>query len=94
MMGYIYRATLKGDDIAIKIYKGDVFNILKRINHTNIMNYGSDEEEGFQVTGVPREWYDMITLIKDVFACGVVMLELISGIRKGKVEKEWRDALE
>ncbi|KAI4308366.1 hypothetical protein L6164_031457 [Bauhinia variegata] len=38
--GSIYRASFKGDDAAIKELKGDVsgeINILKRINHTNII---------------------------------------------------------
>ncbi|XP_028757978.1 protein LYK5-like [Neltuma alba] len=37
--GSVYRATFKGDDAAVKIYKGDVskeISILKRLNHTNI----------------------------------------------------------
>ncbi|KAK4279141.1 hypothetical protein QN277_016893 [Acacia crassicarpa] len=37
--GSVYRATFKGDDAAVKIYKGDVskeIGILKRLNHTNI----------------------------------------------------------
>ncbi|KAI5433681.1 protein LYK5 [Lathyrus oleraceus] len=38
--GSVYRASLKGDDAAVKILKGDVsseINILKRINHANII---------------------------------------------------------
>ncbi|CAK8538488.1 unnamed protein product [Lathyrus sativus] len=38
--GSVYRASLKGDDGAVKILKGDVsseINILKRINHANII---------------------------------------------------------
>jgi serine/threonine protein kinase len=38
--GSVYRASFKGDDAAVKILKGDVsseINILKRINHANII---------------------------------------------------------
>ncbi|CAL0307522.1 unnamed protein product [Lupinus luteus] len=38
--GSVYRASFKGDDAAVKILKGDVsgeINILKKINHTNII---------------------------------------------------------
>lgn len=38
--GSVYRGSIKGDDAAIKIMKGDVsseINILKQINHTNII---------------------------------------------------------
>lgn len=38
--GSVYRGSFKGDDAAIKIMKGDVsneINILKQINHTNII---------------------------------------------------------
>ncbi|KAK7300389.1 hypothetical protein RJT34_11233 [Clitoria ternatea] len=38
--GSVYRASLKGDFAAVKVLKGDVsseINILKRINHTNII---------------------------------------------------------
>ncbi|KAK7276527.1 hypothetical protein RIF29_17668 [Crotalaria pallida] len=38
--GSVYKASFKGDDAAVKILRGDVsgeINILKRINHTNII---------------------------------------------------------
>lgn len=38
--GSVYRGTFKGDDGAVKVMKGDVsdeINLLKRINHTNII---------------------------------------------------------
>lgn len=39
MKGSVYHATLKGDDAAVKVLKGDVsgeINMLRRINHANI----------------------------------------------------------
>jgi hypothetical protein len=40
IQGSVYRGSFKGDDAAVKVMKGDVsneINLLKRINHTNII---------------------------------------------------------